>query len=93
MKQSSSRPPLSAKTKQEIMTMSNFHTASESNANEIKDAIRELTAMMTAIAETGFMPAIARMLFDMKTELVKAGFSEDQAMQLVVAHGIHLNQK
>lgn len=54
--------------------------------------IVRLKEMMTALSTSGFMPLIAKTLFEMKTELVKAGFTDEQAMQIVIAHGLSVNK-
>lgn len=52
--------------------------------NEIKGVVRQTTAMIEAFAEgDSFMPAVAKMCASLYKALLKEGFTEDQAIQIV----------
>jgi hypothetical protein len=54
----------------------------------MKELVNQLKEMTKAMREYGILAEVATSLFTMKLELVKAGFTEEQAMQLLVAHGM-----
>lgn len=55
---------------------------------ELKEGIAEVVKAVDALIDSEFPQTVAALMFKMKEELVKAGFSPEEAFQLVVAHGV-----
>ncbi len=54
--------------------------------------IEQLKELMKEFLEDEeIFPMIAKAMMQMKRELIIAGFTEDQAMQMLVAHGFGFN--
>jgi len=52
---------------------------------ELKELMKEF------LADEEIFPIVAKAMMRMKREFVIAGFTEDQAMQMLVAHGFGFN--
>lgn len=55
---------------------------------ELKEGIAEIVKAMDALIDSDFPATMASMMYKMQQEFIKAGFSSEQAMQLIVAHGV-----
>jgi len=55
---------------------------------DIKAGIEEIVNGINAIIESDFPATVAELMFKMRNELVNAGFAKEEALQLVVAHGV-----
>ena len=55
---------------------------------ELKEGIAEVVKAMDAIAQSDFPETIAALMFRMREEFVKAGFTPEEAHQLILAHGV-----
>jgi hypothetical protein len=55
---------------------------------ELKEGIEETTKAIDALVDSEFPAAVATLMFKMKQELITAGFSAEEAFQIVVAHGV-----
>ena len=55
---------------------------------ELKEGIAEVVKAMNAIVDSDFPETIATLMFRMREEFVKAGFTDDEAQQLILAHGV-----
>lgn len=55
---------------------------------ELKEGIAEVVRAMEAISESDFPETIATLMFRMREEFVKAGFTDEEAHQLILAHGV-----
>jgi len=60
---------------------------------QMQNEAEELKNRVEALYESGAMQTIANALFIMKMSLVNAGFTKEQAMQLLVAHGLSFIKK
>lgn len=54
---------------------------------ELKEGIAEVVKAIDALADSEFPTTMAELMFKMREEFVKAGFTPEEALQLVVAHG------
>jgi hypothetical protein len=54
---------------------------------ELKEGIAEIVKAVDALLESEFPASMAALMFKMKEELVAAGFTPQEAMELVIAHG------
>jgi hypothetical protein len=49
--------------------------------------IEEIVELMQQVRESGMIGEIAKTLFALNKELQIAGFTEEQAMQIIIQHG------
>lgn len=55
---------------------------------ELKEGIEETISAIDALTDSEFPASIAALMFKVKEEFIKAGFSHDEALQLIIAHGV-----
>lgn len=55
---------------------------------ELKEGIQEVVKAVDALCASEFPESMAQLMKKMREELVAAGFTQDEAFQLLVAHGV-----
>ena len=60
---------------------------------ELKEGIAEVTKAIDALIDSDFTESMAALMYKMKEELVKVGFTSEEAFQLIVAHGVQSPNK
>lgn len=55
---------------------------------EMKEGITETVTAIDALIDSEFPASIAALMYKMKEELIRAGFTPEEAMQIVIAHGV-----
>jgi len=55
---------------------------------EVKEGIAETVTALDTLIDSEFPASIAALMYKMKEELIRAGFTPEEAMQIVIAHGV-----
>jgi hypothetical protein len=69
------------------VTSSRAKKAEKNVDPELKEGIAEVVKAIDALLASEFPATVAALMFKMKEELIGAGFTPEEAIQLVIAHG------